>query len=169
MQPTYQVQGRACALTPIRRQGASHVLDVDGVRMNLELRWIGPHEAMLTMQGKSRTVYAAQDGGTLFIHLDGRTWRIEAVDAFGGADEDRDGSGGRIQAPMPGVMVEVHVAVGDAVAETDVLALVESMKMQTEIKALRAGVVTAIHVAAGESFERGAPLIEVGAAQGQGG
>ena len=60
-----------------------------------------------------------------------------------------------------GVVLEVHVAVGDVVAETDMLALLESMKMQTEIKAPSAGVVTAIHVAVGESFERGAPLIEI--------
>ena len=164
MPPSYQVQGEAHALTPIRRQGAHHLLDVDGVRMHLELHWTGRHEALLTLGGKSRKIYAAQDGHTLFIHLDGRTWRIEAIDAFGRAADDDEATGGRIQAPMPGVMLQVHVAVGDEVAETDVLALLESMKMQTEVKAPRAGVVTAVHVAVGESFERGAALIVIGPA-----
>ncbi len=161
MCPSYQLLGAAHRVTPIRGLGTHHVLDVDGERLQLDFRWAGQHEALVTLAGVTRKVYAAQDGHALFIHLDGRTWRVEAMQAFGDAAGDDAGAGARIQAPMPGVVLEVHVAVGDVVAETDVLALLESMKMQTEIKAPSAGVVTAIHVAVGESFERGAPLIEI--------
>ena len=62
---------------------------------------------------------------------------------------------------MPGVAVEIEVEVGDQVAANQRLALIESMKMQTEITAPVPGVVTAVRVAPGESFERGAVLIEV--------
>ena len=41
------------------------------------------------------------------------------------------------------------------------LALIDSMKMQTEVTAPLAGTVTAVHVAPGASFERGATLIEL--------
>ena len=71
------------------------------------------------------------------------------------------GADGGIRAPMPGVAVEIEVSVGDQVEANQRLALIESMKMQTEIKAPVAGTVRAVRVAPGDSFERGAVLIEV--------
>ncbi|MYG14413.1 MAG: acetyl-CoA carboxylase biotin carboxyl carrier protein subunit, partial [Gammaproteobacteria bacterium] len=67
----------------------------------------------------------------------------------------------QVRAPMPGVVIEIDVQAGDGVAENQRLALIESMKMQTEITAPSAGTVTAVHVAPGASFERGATLIEL--------
>jgi biotin carboxyl carrier protein len=55
--------------------------------------------------------------------------------------------------------VEVRVAVGDSVAEGQVVAVIEAMKMMNEIRAHRAGTVTAIHAGAGSSVESDTPLI----------
>ena len=51
------------------------------------------------------------------------------------------------------------VGTGDVVAEGEVLAVIERMKMQTEIKAPRAGVVDRVPVAVGDSFDQGAALV----------
>jgi biotin carboxyl carrier protein len=51
------------------------------------------------------------------------------------------------------------VAPGDEVAAGQVVAVIESMKMQTEIKAPRDGVVERVPVSVGESFGQGAPLV----------
>jgi len=159
MRPTHRIDGHEHCVRPLRR-GPSQLLDIDGVQLEASLRWTGDHEAVLAVDGAQRLVHAAQDGTTLFVHLDGQTWRIEAVNGFA----DRavgGGTDGQVRAPMPGVVIEIHVQAGDGVAENQRLALIESMKMQTEITAPLAGTVTAVHVAPGASFERGAALIEL--------
>ena len=164
MRPTHRIDGRAHRVTPLRRglrQAATQLLDIDGVRLEASLRWTGDHAAILTVEGREHRVYAAQDGPTLFVHLDGHSWRVESMVGFAGPAEGGTAADGRICAPMPGVVVEIDVRAGDAVAENQRLALIESMKMQTEITTPVAGAVTAVHVAPGESFDRGATLIEV--------
>lgn len=70
-------------------------------------------------------------------------------------------SGPRLQrSAMPGVIVEVRVAAGDAVERGDVLLVLEAMKMQNEIKAEGAGKVHAVHVRPGETVPAGAKLVE---------
>lgn len=67
---------------------------------------------------------------------------------------------GKVSAPLAGVVVAVHVAVGDHVEAGAVLAVVEAMKMQNEVHAPHAGTVTAIRVEAGARCERGDILVE---------
>jgi len=61
-------------------------------------------------------------------------------------------------APMPGMVVSILVAAGEAVEKGQTMIIIESMKMQSEISARRAGIVDAVLVSLGESFERGAKL-----------
>jgi biotin carboxyl carrier protein len=68
------------------------------------------------------------------------------------------GAGGgpeRVTAPMPGKIVKVLVAPGDAVAERQGLVVIEAMKMQNELRASRAGQVKDVLVAEGDLVESG--------------
>lgn len=55
-----------------------------------------------------------------------------------------------ITAPMPGLVVSVPVRVGQSVAAGDVLVVLESMKMENEVRAPQDAVIQAVHVAAGD-------------------
>ncbi|MDF1798244.1 MAG: acetyl-CoA carboxylase biotin carboxyl carrier protein subunit, partial [Planctomycetota bacterium] len=70
---------------------------------------------------------------------------------------------GLLKAVMPGVVVEINVAVGDTVAEGQPLLILEAMKMQNEIGAPGEGVVKRIHVSQGEAVAAGAKLVELAA------
>jgi Acetyl/propionyl-CoA carboxylase, alpha subunit len=70
-------------------------------------------------------------------------------------------AGGLIQAPMPGKVVEVKVASGDAVSKGQALVVLEAMKMQNELYSPIDGVVQEIHVKAGETAEAGQKLLLV--------
>jgi biotin carboxyl carrier protein len=70
-------------------------------------------------------------------------------------------SEGAVTAIMPGKIIRLLAAEGDQVAEGDVVCILEAMKMENELKAPRAGKVTAIHVRPGQDVEMGAVLAEI--------
>ncbi len=68
---------------------------------------------------------------------------------------------GDVKAPMPGLVVEVPVAVGQTVAKGDKVLILEAMKMENVIKAAGDGVIKAVHVSKGMAVEKGQLLIEI--------
>ena len=65
-----------------------------------------------------------------------------------------------LRSPMPGMVVEVLAAAGDAVEAGQALAVVDAMKMENVLRAERPGRVARIHVARGDSVAADQPLIE---------
>ena len=55
--------------------------------------------------------------------------------------------GTKIEAPMPGTILEVRVHVGDTVKEGDVLFVLEAMKLENELTAPCAGTVASVNTA----------------------
>ena len=90
----------------------------------------------------------------------GHTRRFTRPDAFGpGA-----GSGttdGTLLAPMPGTVLAVDVAEGDAVEEGQRLGVLEAMKMEVALRAPHTGTVTTVGAATGELVSLGQVLFEV--------
>ena len=68
-------------------------------------------------------------------------------------------SGHAIKTPLPGVIIDVKVNVGDTVAKGQTVVVLEAMKMENNINADRDGKVTAIQVAKGDTVADGAVLI----------
>jgi biotin carboxyl carrier protein len=58
------------------------------------------------------------------------------------------------------MIVRVEVEPGQSVAPGQGVVIVEAMKMENELKADRGGIVSRIHVAAGQPVEKGVILIE---------
>ena len=76
-----------------------------------------------------------------------------------GSNGARTANGNDIVSPMHGVVVELPVKPGAEVAQGQVVAIVEAMKMMNEILAPRAGSVGAVHTAVGATVEAQAPLL----------
>ena len=66
-----------------------------------------------------------------------------------------------VEAPLPGVIIEVSVKEGQAVKAGQKVAVLEAMKMENEIQAECDGTVTAIHVAKGDQVVEGSKLISI--------
>jgi biotin carboxyl carrier protein len=66
-----------------------------------------------------------------------------------------------VETPMPGLVLEVCVAPGQAAQAGDVLVVLESMKMKTDIRCPHDGTVQAVHVAAHDHVAQGQVLVTV--------
>lgn len=94
----------------------------------------------------------ARDGQTVFLDdASGqhalRNVTHDPASAQGGAGD------GQVKAPMDGAIVDVKVAVGDAVRKGDVLVVMEAMKMEHSLKAGADGVVEAVSATAGDQVK----------------
>ncbi len=78
-----------------------------------------------------------------------------------GASKASANSQNAVKAPLPGVITEVKVAVGDSVAEGDTVVVLEAMKMANNLDAEKGGKVTAILVQPGQSVMEGDPLVVI--------
>ncbi len=84
-----------------------------------------------------------------------------AAAAAPAAESQASGAGEVVTSPLPGVIIEVSVTVGQAVKAGQKVAVLEAMKMENEIQAPKDGKVTAIHVSKGDSILEGANIVTI--------
>ena len=124
-----------------------------------------PGQQVLELDGREEKVWIATRGDVHFVHFQGRTHRVQAVNALTRARQAAEPSGGSelLRAPMPGVVVEVVAVAGSQVAAGQLLMTIESMKLQTLIRAPHAARVEEVFVSAGAAFDEGAALVRLAA------
>ena len=87
----------------------------------------------------------------------------EAAPVEGGEATDKGAvnKNNAVKAPLPGVITDIKVAVGDEVQAGDTVIVLEAMKMANALQAEKAGKVTAICVKIGESVMEDDPLVVI--------
>lgn len=101
------------------------------------------------------------------VDVDGDVYNVKVTSvidgkaAVGKPQKAKEIPAGAITAPMQGMILSLKVKVGDKVEVDDVVATIEAMKMQNDIKAPHAGEVKAIHTHEGEVVNNGDVLMVV--------
>ncbi len=121
----------------------------------------------LLIDGKSYEAYVYEGDFGWEVLLQGSLYPATVVDerehrlrsTFGSSPAQ--GGEFYLKAPMPGLVVDVPVDEGDEVNEGDVLLILESMKMQNELKSPRAGKIVRMRVKVGDNVERRQTLLSV--------
>ncbi|MFC0445248.1 sodium-extruding oxaloacetate decarboxylase subunit alpha [Pseudidiomarina halophila] len=114
-------------------------------------------------KGGKATYKVKVDGKSFTVEVGpaGEVSSTETSDSEEASSGSSSGEGEPVTAPLAGNVFKVLVKPGQEVAEGEVLIIVEAMKMETDIKADRAGVVAQVHAREGDSVAVGDVLIEL--------
>jgi biotin carboxyl carrier protein len=144
-------------------------LSIDGRRYEVDFREL-PDQPLysLVLQGQSYEAYVRPQGGQWEVVLQGRMYEARVEDerelrlrsTFGG--QALESQEFQIRAPMPGLIAAVPVREGQEISKGSVVVVLESMKMQNELKTPRAGIILHLRVQAGQTVEMNQVLAVVG-------
>lgn len=112
-------------------------------------------------------VIEPQSDDTLRVSVNGRARTVRVKDEHDlllerfGLKEALAAGQRAVRAPMPGLVLDVHVESGQEVEAGTPLLVLEAMKMENELRAEAAGTVQTIHVEAGDAVDKNALLLEL--------
>jgi biotin carboxyl carrier protein len=139
-------------------------LGVDSPR-EAQVEIASPGVYSVLLDGRSYDAFVEETHAGLIVWLHGFRFEIEVRDPrrYSRAIAGRAGEGVQtLASPMPGKVVRLLAAPGDAVEPGQGILVVEAMKMQNELKAGRAGKVLTITAREGATVAAGEPLATVG-------
>jgi biotin carboxyl carrier protein len=143
--------------TKVVINGTSHDIDFQTLKKEAS--------CSLLVDGKSFEPSTYQENGGWEILLKGRRFNVLVEDErerqlrlAAGQTSLQEGRF-ILQSPMPGLVIDIPIKEGDEVEKGDVLVILESMKMQNELTAPRAGIVTRIQAEINDNVERKQTLL----------
>jgi biotin carboxyl carrier protein len=157
----------------VQRQGPGYTIAVDGRWRLVDAVHVSPQVWSLIVRDPESggvasveaTVVPQNGNGVIDVYIAGHRITVAERTGLGRRAREAEGAHGagpqRVAAPMPGKVVRVLVAAGDAVQPRQGLVVVEAMKMENELRAARAGRVKKIFVLEGQSVEAGTVLVVV--------
>ena len=104
---------------------------------------------------------------TFFLKVNGKNLKVNLQDRFDqlieamGLQEEEDKGDKQILAPMPGLILEIHVQEGEQVEKGASLVTLKAMKMENVLKSPADGVVQKIFASTGKSVEKNYLLLEM--------
>ena len=136
---------------------------INGNEYNVAVEELEGNKANVTVNGKTYQVELDRPAKPVVTKPVARPAAAPTAAPVAAAPAPRPTAGGAgIKAPLPGVILDIKVKVGDAVAKGQTVAILEAMKMENNINADRDGQVVAINVEKGQSIAEGTDIITLG-------
>jgi 3-methylcrotonyl-CoA carboxylase alpha subunit len=131
---------------------------VDGAAQAVDVEAVAPGVFLLRDGARRETFHCVRDGGRIHLFWRGAAYVLEEVSSERAAQ--RHAAHG-LEAPMPGRVIAVKAAAGQAVSRGDEILVVEAMKMENAIRAPRDGVVKKVSAQVGDMVSPGVVLVEL--------
>jgi len=122
---------------------------LDGREVDVDVDRLSALESRLTVGGDRHSVVSVLAAASHLVEVDGVTHRVSQDEA------------GVVRAPAPAVVVAVRAEVGQSVEAGQTIAVLESMKMETPVRAPSAGRVREVLAAVNAQVDAGAPLLRL--------
>ena len=137
---------------------------INGNEYNVAVEELEGNKANVTVNGKTYEVELDKPAKPAVTKPIARPAAApSAAPAPAAAPAPRPAAGGAgIKAPLPGVILDIKVNVGDTVTKGQTVAILEAMKMENNINADREGKVVSINVSKGQSIAEGTYIITLG-------
>ena len=162
------VDGRTAEVTELKREGNMITLQVDDEIYEVDALKVGEGIYSLIYKGKSYNIEMIENASPRHYTVNSRSniYEVEVIDAqsryrASRSKGDTMDTGNTIISPMPGKVVKIPVKVGDAVEAGQTLIIISAMKMESEFKAKKAGVVKFIYVKEGDTIDANKLLVVV--------
>lgn len=141
---------------------------VDGEPRTVSTVQIAGGGMSLIVDGASYSVDVAPgEGGRYVVYIGGHEFEVAIqserdllLERFG-LDDAASDAHHQIRAPMPGLVLSLHVEPGAAVEAGDAVVVLEAMKMENELRATGAGIVKSVLVAKGDAVGKNDLLVEI--------
>ena len=137
---------------------------VNGQPMDLKIRQLNEQGLFLLQKGNKQLemLLRAKDRNQVAVSVNRRHVMVQVERNEAGKGRPSNNSApGLLSAPMPGKVIQVNVQVGQSVTKGDVVAVLESMKMQMEIRTPVSGTVEKVFVTEGKKIDKGTELVHV--------
>lgn len=141
---------------------------IDGTEISVDLKQSGMTELYsMLYNGSSHELLIGAERFNYNVTLYGEQVQVQIEDERArrlnvGRQMQTEQSGtASVNAPIPGLVVKLLVAVGDEVTQDQPLVILEAMKMENEIRSPRNGKVTRIEVVPGQRVEQNSMLIQL--------
>lgn len=142
---------------------------VNGEERDVDFLNLGGDLFSVITEHRSLEAVINDDEGAVAVMMSGRQFEAQVLDERAMLMMQRRGTqatgSGEVKAPMPGLIVAVTAERDANVAKGDTVVVLESMKMQNELKAPIDGALRAIHVEAGQAVDKNELLVEIRAPQ----
>lgn len=144
-------------------------ITVNAQPLTWDCKWVGERKIHLIQGNRSieaELLSLDHETKTMQVRLGHKTATLQVKDRFDlllekmGMSTVGTGSMKDIKAPMPGLILDIKVAIGDVVNKGDVVLVLEAMKMENSIKSPGDGIVKDIKVALKQSVEKNQVLIQ---------
>jgi acetyl/propionyl-CoA carboxylase alpha subunit/acetyl-CoA carboxylase carboxyltransferase component/multidrug efflux pump subunit AcrA (membrane-fusion protein) len=155
LQVDVRAGGEAYRLQVSRSRPDRYHVKLDGRSVDVDVERSGRFELRLSVGDESFDVLSVAQGPDYLVEVDGAVHRISG------------GEAGLVRVPVPAMVVAIPIAVGDEVAEGDVVVVVESMKLETALRAPVAGRVADVFADVNTQVESGAKLVRIEPAEDQ--
>ena len=159
----FKINGKDFDVTVNGIEGNNASVVVNGINYNVEIEQGAelefPSEAAATL-GMLRGRGPAPLGGVSHSET-AEEGKLQVAPPTSTKNAPATGTGKKIVSPLPGVIIDVCVNVGDAVKRGQKIAVIEAMKMENDILAECDGTVSAIYVKKTDSVLEGADIASI--------
>ena len=145
-------------------------IELDGKPYRVDCRYFGDRDFLsLLINNKSYLIESAPvkaEEGRYYARVMGRHYDVDVLDELLVAVRDAEGDSAdtgdyNLVSPMPGLILEVKVNVGDRVEAGDPVVIMEAMKMQNELATEVGGIVKEICVQPRQTVDSQTPLVMI--------
>lgn len=154
----------------VTEDNGHYQIEIDGKPYEVDCQYFGDKDFLsLLIDNKSYLIESAPvkvEDGRYYARVMGRHYDVDVLDELLVAVRDAestvvDSAGYTVVSPMPGLILEVKVNVGDRVEAGSPVVIMEAMKMQNELGTDVGGIVTEVCVQAMEAVDSHVPLVRI--------